>query len=213
MVSGGDPVEPDSTFTVYPEESAARTSLFAADEGEAADSNVMVQGRRAGEDYLAFHLHMAPEKDGVCHDDVVFQMAIMGDVRTCHEEVVVSDDGLAPAACRAGVNGDKFPDDVAVPDDERAVLALEFEVLRVGANDRVGEYAVVSSDRRAAGDIAIVAYCRAAADFHVLVYDHVHANGDIVGQLRFRVNVSTFVDVHWAVLALLLDDLFRIACV
>ena len=34
MVSGGEPVEPDSTFTVYPEESAARTSLFAADEGE-----------------------------------------------------------------------------------------------------------------------------------------------------------------------------------
>lgn len=34
MVSGGEPVEPDRTFTVYPEESAARTSLFAADEGE-----------------------------------------------------------------------------------------------------------------------------------------------------------------------------------
>lgn len=34
MVSGGEPVQPDSTFTVYPEESAARTSLFAADEGE-----------------------------------------------------------------------------------------------------------------------------------------------------------------------------------
>ena len=41
MVSGGDPVEPDTTFTVYPEESAARTSLFAADEGEALPLSVV----------------------------------------------------------------------------------------------------------------------------------------------------------------------------
>ncbi|MEQ8291446.1 MAG: MlaD family protein [Roseovarius sp.] len=41
MVSGGNPVDPETTFTVYPEESAARTSLFAADEGEALSLSVV----------------------------------------------------------------------------------------------------------------------------------------------------------------------------
>ncbi|MEQ9260518.1 MAG: MlaD family protein [Roseovarius sp.] len=48
MVSGGAPVEPGKTFTVYPEESAARTSLFSADEGETLSLAVVFQQNVAG---------------------------------------------------------------------------------------------------------------------------------------------------------------------
>lgn len=48
MVSGGEPVDPDTMFTVYPEESAARTSLFAADEGEALSLSVVFKDNVGG---------------------------------------------------------------------------------------------------------------------------------------------------------------------
>ncbi|RKF15285.1 MCE family protein [Roseovarius spongiae] len=48
MVSGGVPVEQDAIFTVYPEESAARVSVFAADDSEVLTLSVVFTENIAG---------------------------------------------------------------------------------------------------------------------------------------------------------------------
>src|SRR5688500_813391 len=53
----------------------------------------------------------------------------MGDVRVGHEQILVADGRLAPAAGRAAVDGDEFSEDVALTDDQPRVLAAVLEVL------------------------------------------------------------------------------------
>lgn len=48
MVSGGSPVRQNTTFTVYPEEAAARTSLFSGEGGEALSLAVVFEQNIAG---------------------------------------------------------------------------------------------------------------------------------------------------------------------
>ncbi len=48
MVSGGDPVEANAAFTVYPEEASARVSIFASDEGEILPLSVVFSENTAG---------------------------------------------------------------------------------------------------------------------------------------------------------------------
>ena len=95
---------------------------------------------------------MAGERRVVREDRVVADGAIVRDVHVGHDPVVVADARRAAALAGAAVDGDELADHVAIADDEFAVLAAEFLVLRDRADRGELEDAVVAADARRAFD-------------------------------------------------------------
>src|SRR4051812_40758442 len=76
------------------------------------------------------HRHMPAERRHVAEDRIVAHMAIVRHVHVCHEHVAVADGSDATATMRPTMDGDEFPEDVALPDGQTRLLSLEFQVLR-----------------------------------------------------------------------------------
>ncbi len=65
----------------------------------------------------------------VGHDDVITDLAVVGDMCADHEETVVADPGHEATAVRSGIHGDVFADGVVGADDELGSLAAVLQVL------------------------------------------------------------------------------------
>ena len=83
---------------------------------------------------------------------MVADLAVVGHMRTNHEQSVIADPGQHPAAFRFRVHGRMFADDVVGTYFQAGRLALVFEILRRHADGREG------IDRRARAD------CRMSRD-------------------------------------------------
>src|SRR6266516_5512853 len=103
--------------------------------------------RSTAEERLIVHAHMTSQQTIVRDDDVVPDRAIVADVRTDHQEIVISDFGDA-TLWAAAMNRAVFANHVVVSDlDFRFSFRRERKILRRRANNRAMPDEVVSPDR------------------------------------------------------------------
>src|ERR1700730_8571832 len=124
----------------------------AADHRMCADAGELMRRREPGEKCVVTHRDVTREEDVVRHDDMVAEMAVMGDVGSRHEQAIVSHPRHHAAAGSAGVHGDMLADDVAAADHQGGILALVFQVLRLVADRGERENPRAGADAGAAGD-------------------------------------------------------------
>src|SRR5690242_970630 len=84
----------------------------------------------------------------VRHDDMVADLAIMGDVGTNHEEAAVADPGDHAPARGPGVHRHVFSDPIVAPDDELRFFAAILEILRLESNRGERKQTRTLPDRR-----------------------------------------------------------------
>ena len=79
---------------------------------------------------------MAGERRVVDEDDVIAELAVMGDMGADHQEAMGADAGHQAAAFGAGIDGDVLADDGLRPNLEAALFAVIFLVLRERGRSR-----------------------------------------------------------------------------
>src|SRR5262249_6714657 len=109
----------------------------AAQKGQPADADELMDDRIAGDDDIVFEETVAGEHRAVGEDAAVADDAIVGDVGADHDEVIVAKQCLERAG-GAAMDGGVFADDVVVADLDRGAFTLVFEVLRGVADDGAG---------------------------------------------------------------------------
>src|SRR5262249_17308474 len=103
---------------------------IAADKRVAADAAELVDAGGRADLPKILDDHVSAGRRAGAEDHAVADVAVVGDVRVRHDEVVVTDRGLASAAPRAAVDRDELPERVAPADRQPRALAFVFEVLR-----------------------------------------------------------------------------------
>ena len=171
-----------------------RELRHAADHGVAADLDELMDARHAADDGTVLDDGMACEAREVRHDDVVADDAIVRDMRERHEQAVITDARLFAFARRA-VDGRALADCRAVADEDVALLALEFQILRLLADRGALENLAVFADLRPARDDNVRADLRALADFDILADDRVRPDLDVLRDPRPRSDDGGLVDV------------------
>jgi len=127
---------------------------------------------------------MAGKRCRICHDDVVSQDAIVGNVAICHQKVVIPDNGDSMPAAGAAVEAGKLPEHVVVADLQVRRFALIFEILRI------------CSDGAVAVETASLAYGCPPMDADMGIqdgagsYPGLRADGAIGADFGFRRNVA-----------------------
>ena len=94
-----------------------------------ADMAELMHQCTSADDGVVLHHHFARQLDGVAHDDMVVQEAIVCYVAVCHDEAVIAHDSLALAG-GAAMHGCALTDSGVVADNSEGFFALELEVLR-----------------------------------------------------------------------------------
>ena len=149
-----------------------------------ADMRELVNETTPADDGAVVYLDLSCHLGGVGHDDIIVQYAVMGYMAVRHDEVVVTNHGLAFAGGTA-VNGDTFAKAVVVAYLDGGVLTGELEVLRNSTNDSARE------------DVVTFTHANTGADDGVGIDDAVFVDDDVV----FYNSKGTYLDgrVHLGV--------------
>ena len=134
----------------------------------------------AGKRGVVVDVDVSAQQRGVGDDDVVAQLAIVGDVAAGHEEVAVADAGDALFLFRGAVDRHALADDVVVADDHLRVGAAVADVLRLAADDDARVDVVAAADGDVAHQGDVVFQPRSAADPHLGTDDAERADLDVV---------------------------------
>ena len=141
----------------------------------------LVHGGRAAHDHEVLKPHVARKRHVVGDDDVVAQLAVVGDVDVGHEEVARADarDGLI----LNGADRDRavFADHVVVADFKGRVFARVLLVLGLAAHGGVLKDPVAAADAGAAGDRHVAVEHGARADHDVGTDDAERSDLDVIG--------------------------------
>ena len=135
-----------------------------ADKAVAADRRKVVHGHRAAQRGVVVDVHMPAQQRAVGHDDVVAQLAVVGDVAAGHQEILVAEPRDAVFFFAAAIDRHAFANDVAVADHDLGVAAGVADVLRLAADHDVRIDDVIVADRHVAHDRHGVQQPRAALD-------------------------------------------------
>jgi len=106
-----------------------------------------MHGCNAGNDGVIFHRDVAGEPDGVRKDDVITELAVVGNVGVAEQQIVRADPSRK-FFMSATMDGAVFAKDIVVPDFESGGLADVFEVLGFSADDREWEKFVAAPKHR-----------------------------------------------------------------
>ena len=98
----------------HPRGKILRNARHAAHESVGTDMAELVHCGKAADDRKVVHAYMPAESGSVGHDDVIAELAVMGDVRVGHAQVAAADTGNAASAFRAPVERGEFTDTVIV---------------------------------------------------------------------------------------------------
>ena len=168
----------------HPRGEILRNPRHAADESVGADMPELVHCGKAADDRKIVHTHMPAEGGPVGHDDVVAELAVMGDVRVGHTQVAAADAGQAAPAFRAPVERGEFTDAVIVAEFQPRHFALELEILRHAANQGVGMDMVARTHFRVVFDDGMRVDAAAIPDDDMLFDDRIRAYFHILADLR-----------------------------
>ena len=158
--------------------------LVAGDDGEAADTDELVDGRPAAHESFVADGDMPAQQDGIGKDNIRADMAIMTDMATDHEHASVADaGGMFWSGIDGAVYGSGFADDDVVADDQPSASAVVFEVLRGEPDISGGTDTAVFANSCMAMDMTMLIDDGAGAKRDVGFNDAVSADLHIVGKL------------------------------
>jgi hypothetical protein len=107
----------------------------AADDRVGAYPRELMNPRKPADDGEVLNVDVSGKVCRVGHDDVIAQLAVMGDMAVRHQQVVIADDGDADVGAGRPINRNVFPDRVMIADNDPRLLASELEILG-GAAER-----------------------------------------------------------------------------
>lgn len=153
-----------------------------------ADVHILMQRRPAAEKGTVIDTNMSAEKAIIRDDDAVSDCAVMADVRSDHEEIVVADDGCAPRNC-AAMDRAIFAENVPFADSDAATHDwIEIQVLRRRSDDGAVPDQVLRSDLHFAFEHNVRLQRAAGGDCHSRADDRVGADGNILRDSRRRID-------------------------
>ena len=146
-------------------------------------------------------VNMSAEHDVVSEYVFVTDGTIMTYMRANHKEVIMADDGF-PILVQAAVNGDIFPNRVFGTDNNTtADLGIEFNRLRVAANDCTGPDHAILANGYITEQLYVGMDPGSAADTNTVFDDCECPDFDIVGDAGVRADDGAFVNVqeYWEI--------------
>jgi hypothetical protein len=177
-----------------------RDHRASGDEGELADANELVDGAQAAEDSPITDFDMPSQSRRIRQPNPVANVAIVRDMRTRHEKVVVSDNRLAASRRCARLQGRVFTDYVPVADPQQGRFSFVLQVLgccsdrselvdlvRV-SNDRIPLYDDVGADTVLVADPNPGAYDRIGTDRRIFTNCRIFRN-DCRGMNEYRAHL------------------------
>src|SRR5271163_4413671 len=123
-----------------------------ADHRVHTDPSVLVYRAESPKNGVILDNDVAPKRRVVGHDDMVADLAIVGDMCANHKKAAVTNPGDHAAACGSGVYCHIFPDRVVAPDDKLRLFTAILEILRLEPNRGERKQARTLADRRPAID-------------------------------------------------------------
>ncbi len=99
------------------------------------DTAELVNSGKGSDCRVILNRHMPGQSCRIGHDDVTANNAVMSDVRGNHHEIVVADTSVPPSAFGAAMDIDVFAKLIVGADRQEGFLAMEFQVLRLNADD------------------------------------------------------------------------------
>jgi len=168
-----------------------------ADDRVFPDPAKLVHGADSGNDRVVIDRDVAGDPDAVGKDDVIPELAIVGDVRVAEEKIVRAD-RRRDFAVRAAMDGSVFAEDIVIADDEKGRLTDVFEVLGFSADRCEGEELVVLADFRRAIDHDMRVEHAFITKLDIRADDAKRADADVVADFSERRNDSGRMD-HGAI--------------
>ena len=168
---------------------------FAADHGVLTDPDELMDRRQPADDCPFLDRDVPPQGGVVDHDDVIADLAVMGDMGADHEQTVVADAGHHAAPFGARVHGHVFPNNVVAADFQARRLAVVFLVLGLVADGGKGKYPGVGTDGGAAADHDMGDQLDAVAEFDLGAYCGIRADGNVLADFGVFVDDGGLVNI------------------
>lgn len=163
-------------------------SAQSADEGIRANCGEMMYGHSARKRGAIIHVDMPAEHCAVCDNDPAPQMAIVRDVRACHEVAPVTDRGDSRVFGGSPIDSDRLAKNVVVSNHNFRWFAPITDVLRFSANDDSRVEVVFATNGYLAHDGNVVCQSRSLADSRLRSDDAKRADLNIGGDLSAGVD-------------------------
>ena len=93
-----------------------------------------MDGGEAADDGMIFDQDMSGQGGSIRQDDLISDLAVMGDMGVGHEVVAISDDGLSTPMRSASMEGHKLSNDILIAHQEGGLLPLIGKGLRGFSN-------------------------------------------------------------------------------
>src|SRR6187402_169352 len=90
--------------------------------------------------------HMPGQCSGIGHDDMTADDAIMCDVRSNHDKVMIADAGMCPSAFRTAMYVDVFPELIVGTDGQKGLFTMKLQILRLHSDHTKREKPVGMAD-------------------------------------------------------------------
>jgi len=154
----------------------------------AANSREMMHADSAAERGVVVDVHMASQKRGIGHNDVVAKLAVVGYVAGGHQEVVMPDPRNAVFLLASAIDRHPFADDVVRADHHLRLATSVADILRLRANDDTREEMVVFSQNHLPHKRHVVFQPSPTANFYVGTNDAERPDRHVVADFGTRVD-------------------------
>jgi hypothetical protein len=153
----------------------------------ATDMTELMHECTTADDSEVIHYDFTCQLCRVGHNDVITQDAVVCHMAVCHDQVVVSDDGLTFAE-RTTMHRNELTQYAVVADDRPSYLAVELEVLRDSSDHSGREYMAMFAQLGVLTDSGIGVDDTTVSDLYVLVNEDERTYFYIRADLGFRMN-------------------------
>lgn len=157
-------------------------------EAKFADGGKVVYGAAARQCGIVVDVHVAAQHDVVRHNNAVADLAVVRYVTAGHQVAVVANGGDAILFLGGPVDGNRFPKNIAIANDDLRGCTLITEILRFRADNNAWKEMVFSSQDAVSGERHIVLKSTTATDLHVRTDDAMMSDSNFFVQLGARIN-------------------------
>ncbi len=144
---------------------------------------------------MVVNVDMAGQQGVIGDNDVIAQLAVVGNMAAGHKEIMTADPGKSILFFRGPIDSDALADDVVIADDDFGIAAAIAYVLGIAADDGPGIDMVVTSDGNVSHQGNAVFQPGSATDGDVRPHDAVGAYFHFVVDLGPGINSCVFEDI------------------
>ena len=149
--------------------------------------NELVNAQATTNHGTIFNHHMARHLDGIGHDDVVGQLALVAEMAVGHQQIAITDAGDFTLV-GAAVDRDALSDGVLITNHHLSRCSAVLEVLGLLTDAGPSKNLVVTAQAHAAIEHHMGANRGAGADAHLGADHGIGTNADAAVNLRRRIN-------------------------